>query len=234
MDDINREMFLMHSETDEYKSAMSYVDDVITDALSQYKKPIISFSGGKDSLVMMHRILKHDKNIMVFHWDYGRYYVPRDIESATIDIIKSMNADYIVETSTLYEIEKRNPSNVFYRVFFGHTIKMMKKAEYDLSFVGLREQESLKRKRKINDKPFRQNIIDECYPLHKLTWKDIWAYIISNDLPYLKIYDKYAKLIGYDKVRFATFFDAEFDKLGASNIDGFLMPEFKHPFYTKT
>ena len=99
---------------------------------------------------------------------------------------------------------------------------------YNLQFIGLREEESLKRRRKINSKPFRCDRIIECYPLHRLSWKDVWAYIISNDLPYLKIYDVYAKLLGYDKVRFATFFDPEFDKLGASNIDGVIIPEFKH------
>lgn len=228
MDDITREMFLFHSETDEYKHAMRHVDEVINNALSLYNKPILSFSGGKDSLVMMHRILKHDKTVMVFHWDYGKYYIPSEIEKDVIDIMINMRANYIIESSTLYENAKRTPSNIFYRVFFGHVRKRLKFEKYDLQFIGLREEESLKRKRKIDSKPFRGDFIDECYPLHKLTWKDVWAYIVSNNLPYLKIYDDYANLLGYDKARFVTFFDPEFDKLGASNIDGVIMPEFKH------
>lgn len=228
MDKINREMFLMHSETDEYQSSIDYVDSVIDDALSRYNKPIISFSGGKDSLVMMHLILKRNKNITVFHWDYGMYYVPRAIENDTIEIIKTMTDNYIIESSELYEIAKRNPSNIFYKVFFSNTRNKFIECGYDIQFIGLRAEESLKRKRKIGDNPFRNDKIIECYPLHMMTWKDVWAYIISNNLPYLEIYDRYAALIGYNKVRFATFFDKEFDKLGASNIDGMLMPEFKN------
>lgn len=139
-----------------------------------------------------------------------------------------MTNNYIVETSQLYDIEKRNQANIFYKVFFGYIRPKLMKCGYDLQFIGLREEESLKRKRKINTNPFRYDKMVECYPLHTMTWKDVWAYIISNDLPYLKIYDLYAPLKGYDKVRFATFFDNEFDKLGASNLDGALMPEFKN------
>lgn len=218
----------MHSETDEYKHAINYVDDVITDALDRYKKPIISFSGGKDSLVMTHLILSQARDITVFHWDYGRYYVPRHIEDGTMRLMRWLSPNSMVATSKQYERAKRNPSNIFYHVFFGKTTTELINRGYDLQFIGLREEESLKRKRKLNGTPFRKGKIEECHPLHLMTWKDIWAYIVSNDLPYLKIYDKYAALVGWDKVRFATFFDPEFDKLGASNVDGVLMSEFKH------
>ena len=67
----------------------------------------------------------------------------------------------------------------------------------------------------------------ECYPLANLTARDIWAYIVSNNLPYCSHYDRYGALLGIEQVRMSTFFDPEFDMLGASNIDGLLMPEFK-------
>ena len=67
-----------------------------------------------------------------------------------------------------------------------------------------------------------------CFPLLNLTWKDVWAYIISNNLPYPSIYDRYAEVLGYDKVRLVTFFDNEFEKLGAPYLDGVLMPEFRN------
>jgi len=228
MDEITREMFLLHSETDEYKYAIDGSVDIVRNVLQKYNNPIISASGGKDSLVMMHMVISQANDIPVFHWDYGRYYVPQWIESETILQIESVTKNIIVKTSQRYNVYKRIRANIFYKDFFGNTIKMLLESGYDLQFVGLRKEESLKRKRKINGCFIKNGKIDECYPLLNLTWKDIWAYIVSNDLPYLTIYDKYAKLLGYDKVRFATFFDPEFDKLGASNVDGVLMPEFKH------
>jgi 3'-phosphoadenosine 5'-phosphosulfate sulfotransferase (PAPS reductase)/FAD synthetase len=57
---------------------------------------------------------------------------------------------------------------------------------------------------------------------------DVWAYIVSNNIRYLSHYDRYSKTIDITKIRFATFFDPEFDKLGCSNIDGVMMPEFKN------
>lgn len=229
MDDITREMFLMHAETPEYIAAITHSNNIIIDALSRYKKQIVSFSGGKDSLVMAHLVTQHTKDIHIFHWDYGRYYVPWHIEAETLRIMNWLSPNTLTATSPQYEVHKRTPANIFYRSFFGSAIKKLKALGFDLQFIGLREQESLRRKRKLNGNPFRKDTIDECHPVHLLTWKDVWAYILVNDLPYLQVYDKYAALVGYDKVRFATFFDSEFDKLGASNIDGILMPEFKHP-----
>jgi hypothetical protein len=51
---------------------------------------------------------------------------------------------------------------------------------------------------------------------------------VSNNIRYLSHYDRYSKTIDITKIRFATFFDPEFDKLGCSNIDGVMMPEFKN------
>ena len=56
----------------------------------------------------------------------------------------------------------------------------------------------------------------------------MWAYIVSHNLKYCSHYDLYAPVIGWDQTRFATFFDPEFEHIGASNVDGVLLPEFKN------
>jgi hypothetical protein len=50
----------------------------------------------------------------------------------------------------------------------------------------------------------------------------------TNNVPYHSHYDRYGPLLGYDKARFATFYDSEMDRFGAGNVDGVLMPHFKH------
>lgn len=56
--------------------------------------------------------------------------------------------------------------------------------------------------------------------------RDIWAYIVTNNLPYCSHYDRYGALLGIEQVRMSTFFDPEFDKFGAGNLDGILMTKF--------
>jgi len=70
--------------------------------------------------------------------------------------------------------------------------------------------------------------LPEIWPLGNWTWLDVWSYIFSYKLPYVSLYNHYAPLVGWDKVRLVTLFDPEFDKLGASNVDSFLMWRFKH------
>jgi 3'-phosphoadenosine 5'-phosphosulfate sulfotransferase (PAPS reductase)/FAD synthetase len=61
--------------------------------------------------------------------------------------------------------------------------------------------------------------IEECWPLQDWRWLDVWSYIVSNELPYLWLYDKRAELVGYEHARFTTLFDSEFAVLGADSID---------------
>jgi 3'-phosphoadenosine 5'-phosphosulfate sulfotransferase (PAPS reductase)/FAD synthetase len=230
MDKIDREMFLLHSETEEYKERLDYALKTIQSALNKYKNPIVSFSGGKDSLVLLHMVLQLAPDMHVFHWDYGKYYVPRDMENEILSIAQETGACHIiVDTSVQYNIAKRKPANIFYKVFFGKSLPALKDNGYNLQFIGLREEESLKRHRKLNGSPWYDNkIIMECHPLHLFTVYDVWAYIVSNNIRYLSHYDRYSKILDITKIRFATFFDPEFDKLGCSNIDGVMMPEFKN------
>jgi 3'-phosphoadenosine 5'-phosphosulfate sulfotransferase (PAPS reductase)/FAD synthetase len=68
----------------------------------------------------------------------------------------------------------------------------------------------------------------ELYPLRDWSAKDVWAYILSQGLPYLSTYDLYGPVVGWEKVRMVTFFDPEFDHLGNRNLDGVLMWKFKN------
>lgn len=102
-------------------------------------------------------------------------------------------------------------------------MKLVREKKLEVALVGLRKEESLRRRRKMRKQPK-----GEFYPLANWGWKDVWAYIISNNLPYPKLYDVYGPILGWDKARFVTFFDPEFNHLGAANLDGFFFPEYRN------
>jgi 3'-phosphoadenosine 5'-phosphosulfate sulfotransferase (PAPS reductase)/FAD synthetase len=230
MDEVTKETYLMYAETKEYQRAVEQAQGIIRAAIEKHDKTYVAFSGGKDSTVMLHLVLQQYPDVLVEHWDYGPYYMPRDIEQETLDIARNMGANNIrIDTSHRYEEKKREPANIFYRVFFGKVQKELISEGITLGFIGIRSHESGKRKRKINGSAFRWNdVLTECYPVHHFTTRDIWAYIASHDLPYCSHYDQHGPLLGWENVRFCTYFDPEFAHMGCSNVDGVLMPEFRN------
>jgi len=220
-------VLIEYAETSEFRAKLIEAQQIISKALETYNKPYVSYSGGKDSLVVLHLVLQQAPNILVFHWDYGRYYIPRPIEKEILEIAYSVGVKNLkVATSPLYRKLKRKAINVLGRELFGRVIPQLKQEGYDAVFLGLRKEESIKRKLRITRGIFYD--LPEVWPIQNWSWKDVWSYIFSRQLPYLSVYDVYAPLIGWDKVRFVTLFDPEFDKLGTSNVDSLLMWRFKH------
>jgi len=226
---IDREMYLIYSETDEYQEAVRQLHENVSKAFSEHSKPYVAYSGGKDSLVMSHAVLRENPGTLIFHWDYGPYYMPRELEREIIDMAHQIGARNLrVESTNVYKVKKREAISVLGKMLYGRVMPDLKKEGYDLAFVGLRAQEGCKRAKRVSDLFENDSVLPNCFPVRHMKARDIWAYIISNNLPYCSHYDKYASLLGYEEVRFCTFFDKEFDKYGNSNLDGVLMTHFKN------
>lgn len=231
MNAIERKTYLMHSETDEYQFNISESGKNVKEGLAICKKPYIAFSGGKDSLVMMHLVLQKNPDILVWHWDYGPYFMPRSVLDEISQIAAGIGARNFRVDQTgykAYEQAKRSGKPVFYRYFFGVALPALKKEGYDGAFIGLRADES--RKRGVRTKSIFEKTpgMISIFPIRHLTVRDVWAYIVSNDLPYCNHYDRYAELEGRENVRFCTYFDPEFAHMGRTNVDGVLQPEFRN------
>jgi hypothetical protein len=132
-----------------------------------------------------------------------------------------------IDTSGIYWREWRKAKNVFYRVYFGLVAPRLLQEGYDCVFVGIRAEESVKRRLRIAANR-SLTAIREAWPLASWQWLDVWAYLVNNNVPYLSLYDSRAELVGYDKVRFATLFDPEMADLGAESVDNVLHWRWRH------
>jgi 3'-phosphoadenosine 5'-phosphosulfate sulfotransferase (PAPS reductase)/FAD synthetase len=203
---------------------------MIAVALKESRKPYVAYSGGKDSTAMLHLIIQQKPDIMVLHWDYGRAFVPLPVFKAIIAIARENGAKNLrIETSPLYAKLGRNATNVMGKHLLGRLIPQLASEGYDLTFIGLRKQESLKRKQRISAGRSLSSI-KECWPLADWSWLDVWGYIVTNDVPYLWLYDSRAELVGYDKARFTTLFDPEFADLGGESVDNVLHWRWRNVF----
>lgn len=219
MDEEWREFFLLWSETEGFKAKLRATHKRLEEAKKHCKRPTILYSGGKDSTVGVHLALHHFPDILIFHYDYT-FNIPRPVAVEILENLKKLGAKNVVVARE----EKPVPDD---RGFFSAVNRFIQEREVDCVFSCLRAEESRKRKA-LTQKDGRFQGVRNIHILKDWTWKDVWAYIVSRGLPYLSVYDKYAELEGWDKVRFTAFFSPDLDFLGKSNVDGVLMWRYRN------
>lgn len=219
MNKYTRKGFMLHSKIIEYKDKLNNSINIIEDAFDNYNC-YVSFSGGKDSTVLTHLALSVDDNCNIWHWDYGDDLMPRSVENEVIENLYNLGAVNIF-------INKREGSGSNtrsgYKQFFGCIDYNKQYYGWNMGLIGVRKEESINRKNKYVS--YFQN--GDCYPLLDWTYMDVWAYIVSNNLPYPSMYDVYSDVVGWDNSRFVTFFDPEFESLNCG-LDGVLMSRYRN------
>jgi len=223
-----REFFCSWASTPLYRAALDEARSTITEALATHRQPYVAYSGGKDSTVLVHLVLAQAPDTLVLHWDYGRSFVPQPVYREIIENARRLGVRNLrVETSPLYANLGRRATNVLGRHYIGRLLPRLAQEGYDLAFVALRSEESVKRRHRI---AARRSLgpIEECWPLASWSWCDVWAYIVTNDLRYLSLYDARAQLVGYHRARFTTLFDPEFADVGNESVDNVLHWRWRH------
>lgn len=204
-----KEMYFLHSQTKGYKCR-------IDEAMLEAKKAILetkgnhalSYSGGKDSTVMLDICLKSGFNGDLIQFFYSEYENPK----MNLDMADMMAEKYSLNLYRLkcysskeaWEEAERFfvvPSNDLEKSLvrkvasdFGKQSDKISKANgYNLHFIGMRKAESKQRRMTIGSRGLTyysktRNSVT-CCPIGKLTDDDVWAYIISNNLPYISCYD---------------------------------------------
>lgn len=221
----DREFFMLWSERDDYQKRLEETERVIQ--ATNFKKPLVSFSGGKDSTVTCNLFCKYYENAEILHWDYGRYFMPDHYRNQIKKIMLFNSGNIRIETSEKYETQGRNAENILGTDYMGKLIPRLKREGYDVSVTGIRNEESKKRSFKDYFQTGYGGLYEFC-PIVKWRTEDVWAYMISNNLTYLSYYDEYSKILPILSIRFVTIFDPEFDKFGNSNVDGVLNWRVKH------
>lgn len=197
------------------------VEEAVDFASRYIDDSIISVSGGKDSMVMLHIIYNNvSDDITVFHWDHGPYLMPREVESEILSNIRRTvpKARIVVKTYAHgFREEARWRYEKWYRAFFS-TLEELNAKHH---FLGIRADESSRRR-------LKGRVVDkgkwvEVYPIYNFTWRDTWAYVFKHNVPVPSVYFKYVKLLGWKNTRLVTFHDKEFEKYGSTTVDSYLM-----------
>ncbi len=228
MNDRMRKAFLMWSYREDFKGLIMQSLDLIRRCVKDSEKCVVAYSGGKDSTVLLHLALQVDPAMDVFLWDQGQYLMPREVHAEICGNAKKVGAqNFIVESAPIQNDSELVSSpflwGVSHRAHYAVICRLKRERGWVTQFVGLRSEESCSRKR-VCGKPRW----GEVYPLDRWGWRDVWAYIVSNNLPYPQLYDVYCPLLGWDRARFVNFFSKRFENFGNPYLDGFFFPQYKN------
>lgn len=216
----------MWNKRKEHKERVQLAEKNIRNIL-EYWNPIVLFSGGKDSLVLLHMVMQQNNNIPVYYSDSGYDYDSQQIKMPTEMTREILEIGRKAGAKHLYSCGHKDPNS---RRFFGNLFKVMKKHHCDLELLGIRAGESTGRKNRIKGQLVRiEGSRRIAFPIRHFDWKDVWAYIISNNIEYLSYYDQYAAVEGYENVRLSSRFSRGLlHKGGSLYLDGVMMPQFRN------
>lgn len=220
-----QQTFLLNAKSKEYKDNIAEAKRNIKSIL-ETEKPMLLYSGGKDSLVLLHMAMEIDDSIPCYYNDNAYDYESQQVKmpaSFTEDILR---IGYQTGAKKIIVGKSDSPSS---KVFFQTLHKHMRECGCTVEMLGIRGGESVGRKNRVKGSLVkRENVRRVCFPIRNLTWEDIWTYLITNDIEYLSYYDLYAKVDGYENVRLTSrFSNGLLYKGGSKYFDGVLLSEFR-------
>ncbi len=180
---------------------------IIQMALSNSSNPVVAFSGGKDSTVVLHLVRSVDSSCKAVFCNTGVEW------PATVKFCRTIpNIIELKNIKTFWEcVDKYGwPTNKSSAKVRGNACCLWlkekpaknyyKENNVDLVFTGLTKYESRNRRIFLEYRgPLyyaKGQKLWKCHPIHNWTPDEVWEYIKLNKLQYNEIYDKGAKRCG--------------------------------------
>jgi len=197
---------------------------------------VVAVSGGKDSMTTLALAAASEADHRVLHFDWGRRFIPRDVEREVVENIRRYVPDERLFVAS-YERAKfepypenshfrRNlrgePGGEAYEGVSAYAGALHHCDEVGTQIVGLRAGESGKRERKLDGLYGESLGVRSAFPLRDWSARDVWAFLVDRGVPYPEHYDRLAATTGdggpraYERARFTTFFDPEFEEIGGA------------------
>lgn len=229
MDDDERLMFKGWATLPAFKKKVEQAKVVIKEALN-IAPAYVAVSWGKDSVVMLHLCQQIKPDIIAVN--YG------SSEQDTVDSYSQVINDYLQRFPTNYKELIGLPEWANEPDTVQDRCNQILEGKYNLAFVGLRAEESKNRKRSIAQNGLIHEYKSGRYkghyrvcPLGWWSWRDVWAYTVINNLPYLDSYDYKDRERGRTNAHARYWFTKnKFKKVSEGKLD--LVKKYNFPLFT--
>ena len=204
------ELYKLHALTRAYRHRLEATYPIIQSGFEAMHAPYASLSFGKDSLVMIHLLLSIRPDLPVMYVNCGEWdewpdtpRVKRAFVTLTDCHLTELSGPSIVsayvQAGEVYRQDEEQSRSARraqhdYSASLGELLDAEAKSRgFDGAFIGLRKEESNNRARLFAMRgplyfaTTRQQWA--CNPLAWWTARDVWAYIVTNNLPYNDLYD---------------------------------------------
>lgn len=208
-----RDYYLLHSKSDNFRRKVEKSLNIINEFIAIGSKNYVSFSGGKDSSVMVRLVSIVDDTIRVmsekddFDFPNEKEFVVEFCERCNVelDIIEPENILKLSEKVDFTEDIHSQNTDFSKNAFYGLIKSYQLEGGYKGAFLGLRSEESKQRSwnAKVNRYIYYnlswQQLI--CQPIVEWNGKDVFAYLFKNELPILDVYFKTAFVESPEQIR---------------------------------
>ena len=223
MPDRTRRAFQSHydvhlSDSDRVQQALTEIESVY----QRCERPVISVSGGKDSMCLLTLGATADVDLRAAHWDYGPDFLPRSIETEIVENVRSYVPDRrcYVGNELMPVFKPYTDAGAFKRQLDTDTRlpsansvrdepgmkgvsrlaprlrRTIDRGIFDRQLLGTRRRESGSRDRYIDGLYGTSLGQPAAFPLRDWTARDVWGVLVDRGVPYPTHYDKQAHTIG--------------------------------------
>lgn len=203
-----QEKYLLIAKSTRFKKLVLRTEKIINEALELGGNWGISFSGGKDSTVLLDLLCKSGWQGKGIYFYYSKYENPEennqqvawanDNYNVAIQTIKCYSSyDAWIEVGRFYylpeTLEEKQFAQQVSDSFKLESERFRKENNIDNLFIGMCMDESRARRISLAKRGHTYYTKSRegytCCPLSTWTAADIWAYIVSRGLHYLSVYD---------------------------------------------
>ena len=229
--------FQSHADTQLGHKVQQTIDE-IERVYEQATDAVVSCSGGKDSMAVLALAQEANCAHRVSHWDYGPTLIPRDLEQEIVGNIRSLTPDrYVFVANDAMRIYKPfQKATTFYEQLHSdervadtpsvrdtdegkpiarareRLFRSTKRGILGRQVLGTRRGESGSRDEYIDALFGKSMGLDAAFPIRDWSARDVWGYIVSNDIPYASHYDRIAAVVddgspdAYEGIRMGAVF----------------------------
>lgn len=201
-----RKKYQLHARLPAFRRRVEQAIQSIRKANKTTSPWVVSYSGGKDSVVLLDLVAIYGlvDHMLYFYYEetpkengvmagqaakkYGLQLHTLKVPGA-LDVYEKVG-HFFIEPRTA---EEKKWTNWMLREYKRVANRYVEGQGWNGQYLGLRKKESRARMFALSKKGDLYQTKDRkgwtCVPLHNWSGDDIWAYIVSRELPYLSVYD---------------------------------------------